>query len=166
MENMGVLGKVVDYLLLLSFFSITLTAQLDIPESILPHAYNPFYQVYTTLTQDYLVLEQPAFFKALMTLELVYQLPLALLNIYGLLYSKPWFNTTCLLFGASIVASTTAMVGDILNSQKASANLMAMYYPPFLPLGVLAIVRGVVGQSSKAAPSIGNGPSSAVKKRA
>ena len=143
-----------------------LDAQVLLPKALFPDVLGRVYSWYTTTYQDYLLLDEPHFFMALMKLELVLVLPLAILNTYGLLTSKPWFNTTCLLFGASIVASTTAMVGDILNSQKASANLMAMYYPPFLPLGVLAIVRGVVGQSSKAAPSIGNGPSSAVKKRA
>ncbi|GMI99834.1 hypothetical protein like AT1G05210 [Hibiscus trionum] len=163
---MGNLGKVVDGLLLLAFVGILVIVPLDIPDSVVPYDRNPFYKFYTAVSQDYLVLERPPFFMALMMLELFYLFPLAVLNIYGLLAGKPWFNSTCLIFGSSIIASTTAMVGDILGSGKPSAAFMARLYSPFIPLGVLAVVRGLVPLSCKAAPINANGPGLALKKKA
>ncbi|KAE8657389.1 hypothetical protein F3Y22_tig00116995pilonHSYRG00020 [Hibiscus syriacus] len=163
---MGNLGQVVNALLLLEFFSILVIVPLDIPESILPYHLNPLYRFYTTISRDYLVLDKPPFFMALMMLELFYLFPLAVLNIYGMLTAKPWFNSTCLLFGASLITSTTAMLGDILGSDKPSADFMAKLYSPFIALGALTVLRGLVPQRGTATPIIGNGPGSALKKKA
>ncbi|KAK8659373.1 hypothetical protein V6N13_029577 [Hibiscus sabdariffa] len=75
------------------------------------------------------------------------------------------FNSTCLIFGASLLTATAAMLGDILGSDKPSADLMVKLYSPLLALGSLAILRGLVPQSSTTAPNVVNGPTSTLKKR-
>ncbi|XWS34282.1 hypothetical protein CRYUN_Cryun21dG0027500 [Craigia yunnanensis] len=167
---MGALCKVVDVILLLTFLTISvvapfLDAQAYLPESIFPNVLIRLHKWYTIEHQDYLLVEKPHFFIALMKLELVFQWPLALLNIYGMLASKPWFNTTCLIFGASVITSMTAILGEMVGSQKASDKLVMMY-SPFWGFGVLALLRGLVSQCSKAPPTIGNGPALARKKMA
>ena len=107
---MGVLCKVVDVILLLTFLAISvvapvLDAQIYLPQSMFPNVLIRLYNWYSIEHQDYLLVDKPHFFTALMMLELVFQWPLALLNIYGLLTSKPWFNTTCIIFGASVITS-------------------------------------------------------------
>ena len=107
---MGALCKVVDVILLLTFLTISvvapfLDAQTYLPQSIFPNVLIRLYKWYTIENQDYLLVDKPHFFTALMKLELVFQWPLALITIYGLLTSKPWFNTTCLIFGASVITS-------------------------------------------------------------
>ncbi|KAL4348800.1 hypothetical protein GQ457_17G015090 [Hibiscus cannabinus] len=166
---MGIIGKAVHAILLLAFFFIVAIAPLDVqiflPDSIVPDLVKPLYRWYTTTTGDYLMLEKPHFFRALMMVELFLLFPLALLNTYGLLTSKPWFNSTCLIFGASLLTATAAMLGDILGSDKPSADLMVKLYSPLLALGSLAILRGLVPQSSTTAPNVVNGPTSTLKKR-
>ncbi|XWS64102.1 hypothetical protein CRYUN_Cryun06bG0158100 [Craigia yunnanensis] len=110
------------------------------------------------------MVEKPHFLVALVWLELVFQWPLVLLNIYGILASKPWFNTTCLIYGASVITGMTALLGEMLGSQKAS-DILLMMYSPFMGLGILALLRGLVPQSGKA-PTIGKRHALARKKRA
>ncbi|XP_022775736.1 sigma intracellular receptor 2-like [Durio zibethinus] len=167
---MGALGKVVDLILLLTFLAISVVApfldsQTFLPQSMFPDFLVRFYKWYAIENQDYLLLEKPHFFIALMKLELFFVWPLALLNIYGLLTSKPWFNTSCLIFGAALITSTTAMVGDMIGSQKPSSDKLVMMYSPFIAFGALAVLRGLVSQC-KASTSIRNGPTLVTKKRA
>ncbi|XWS69530.1 hypothetical protein CRYUN_Cryun04dG0186900 [Craigia yunnanensis] len=167
---MGALCKVVDVILLLTFLTIlvvspVLDAQIYLPESMFPNVLIRLYKWYSIEHQDYLLVDKPHFFTALMKLELVFQWPLALLNIYGLLTSKPWFNTTCIIFGASVITSMTAILGEMIGSEKASDKLVMMY-SPFWGFGVLALLRGLVSQWGKASPTIGNGPALGRKKMA
>ncbi|XVE85644.1 hypothetical protein DITRI_Ditri17bG0107000 [Diplodiscus trichospermus] len=170
---MGALCKVVDTILLLAFVLISVVAplfdsQTCLPESIYPELLVGMKNWYAGEYQDFLVVEKPHFFVALVWLEFVFQWPLALLNVYGMLASKPWFNTTSLVFGASLTTSMAAILGEILGSRKASDKLLMMY-SPFLGFGVLALMRGLLHlapQSGKAAPTIGKAPALARKKRA
>ncbi|KAK8604270.1 hypothetical protein V6N13_099217 [Hibiscus sabdariffa] len=166
---MGLIGKVVDAVLLVTFVSMSvvpllLDFQALVPESMVPDVLVRLYKWYTIEHQDYLLLERPAFFMALMKVELCFTWPLAIINLYGLLTSKPWFKSTCLIFGSALFTSTTAMVGDMLGSTKPMADKLAMMYSPFIAMGLLAVLRGLVLPSTKA--SFANGPASALKKRA
>ncbi|XP_022775737.1 sigma intracellular receptor 2-like [Durio zibethinus] len=166
------LCKVVDSILLLMFVLISVAAplvdsQTCLPETIYPDLLVRIYKWYAAEFQHFLLVEKPHFFVALVWLELVFQWPLALLNVYGMLASKPWFNTTCLIFGASFITSLAAIVGEILGSPKASDKLLKSYYP-FMGFGVLALLRGLLlpeSQPAKDSLTIGNGPALARKKR-
>ncbi|KAK6252064.1 hypothetical protein QUC31_013784 [Theobroma cacao] len=167
---MGILCKVVDALLLVVFVVMLLLgplidAQTVLPESSFPDVLIRLKQSYANEYQDYLMVEKPQFFVALVWLELVFQWPLVVLNIYGILASKPWFNTTCLIYGASVITSMAAILGELLGSQKATDKLLMMY-TPFMGVGVLALLRGLVPQSGRASSSIGKRPALARKKRA
>ncbi|XP_022734771.1 sigma intracellular receptor 2-like [Durio zibethinus] len=168
---MGAFCKVVDATLLLIFVLISVVAplfdsQTCLPESIYPDLLVRMNKWYAGEYQDFLVVEKRHFFVALVWLELAFLWPLALLNVYGMLGSKPWFNTTCLLFGASLTTSMAAILGEMVGSAKTSDKLL-MIYSPFLGFGVLALMRGLlVPKSGKGAPTIGKGPALARKKRA
>ncbi|KAE8661472.1 hypothetical protein F3Y22_tig00113725pilonHSYRG00444 [Hibiscus syriacus] len=60
-------------------------------------------------------------------------------------------------------AGRPAMVGDMLGSQKPMADKLALMYSPFIALGFLAVLRGLLLPSTKAA--FANGPASGLKKR-
>lgn len=107
---MGVLLKLIDILLFLFFLVIALAAPLIDAQTCLPLSFYPDFLVdlknsYARDYGDYLVAEKPDFFKGIVWLELLFQWPLALLNLYGILGGKPWFNTTCLIYGASCITS-------------------------------------------------------------
>ncbi|XVE74486.1 hypothetical protein DITRI_Ditri12bG0020400 [Diplodiscus trichospermus] len=166
---MGVLCKVVDLILFLTFLSVSVVtpvmdAQLFLPQSMFPNAFISLFKWYTTITQDYLLMEKPYFFTALIKLEVFFLLPLALLNIYGMLTSKPWFNTTCIIFGTSLFTCATAMLGELIVSEKSSDKLV-MLYSPFWGSGVLALLRGLLSQNGKASATIGNGPAALGSKK-
>ncbi|XWS23007.1 hypothetical protein CRYUN_Cryun29cG0084300 [Craigia yunnanensis] len=166
---MGILCKVVDTVLLVVFVVMLLAgplidAQLVLPETTFLDVLIRLKQSYAEEYQDYLMVEKPHFFVALVWLGLVFQWPLLLLNIYGILASKPWFNTTCLIYGASVITAMAALLGELLGSQKASDKLLKMY-SPFMGVGILALLRGLVPQSGKAS-TIGKRPALARKKRA
>ncbi|TKY66963.1 Transmembrane protein 97 [Spatholobus suberectus] len=107
---MGVVLKLVDAILLLFFLFVTVVAPLIDAQMCLPVSYFPDILVqlkarYTHKYDDYLAAEKPRFFVGLVWLELLFQWPLALLNLYAILTSKPWFNTTCLIYGVSVSTS-------------------------------------------------------------
>ncbi|WRX14544.1 hypothetical protein QQP08_007031 [Theobroma cacao] len=160
---MGALCKVLDAILLRMLVLISVAAPLRDSQSVLHESIYP--ELLVREYQDIFLLEKPHFFRALLWLELVCQWPLALLNVYGMLASKPWLNTTCRIFGASLVTSMAAILGELLGSPKASDKLL-MVYSPFTGFGILAMLRGLVPHSGKAAPTTGKGPALARKKRA
>ncbi|KAJ1404329.1 Sigma intracellular receptor 2 [Sesbania bispinosa] len=167
---MGVMLKLVDAILFLFFLLIALVAPLIDAQTCLPLSYFPEFLVqlktwYTQEYGDYLVSEKPHFFVGLVWLELLFQWPLALLNLYAILSSKPWFNTTCLIYGVSVSTSMVAVLSEMMLSNKASDKLLSMYVP-FMGLGVLATLRGLLAHSSKATSAHGKRPAMARKKRA
>jgi hypothetical protein len=112
---MGVALKLVDAILLLFFLLIAIVVPLIDAQTVLPLSYFPDLLVdlknwYTNEYQDYLVLEKPHFFVGLVWLEILFQWPLALLNLYAIFASKPWFSTTCLIYGVSVSTSMVCLV--------------------------------------------------------
>lgn len=107
---MGFVLKLVDAILFLFFLLIAIAAPLIDAQTCLPLSYFPDFLVnvktwYTNEYGDYLVANKPHFFVGLVWLELLFQWPLSLINIYGILSSKTWFNTTCLIYGVSLSTS-------------------------------------------------------------
>lgn len=108
--KMGVLLKLVDAILFLFFLLIAIVAPLIDAQTCLPLSYFPDFLIniktwYTNEYGDYLVADKPHFFVGLVWLELLFQWPLSLLNLYAMLSSKHWFNTTCLIYGVSLSTS-------------------------------------------------------------
>ncbi|CAJ1979043.1 unnamed protein product [Sphenostylis stenocarpa] len=167
---MGVVLNLIDAILLLFFLLIAVVAPLIDAQTCLPLSYFPDILVqlkenYTHDYGDYLVAEKPHFFVGLVWLELLFQWPVALLNLYAILTSKPWFSTTCLIYGVSTSTSMVAILSEMMNSNRASDKLLTMYVS-FMGLGVLALLRGLLTCSSKSTSVLGRRPALARKKRA
>ncbi|KAK3230755.1 hypothetical protein Dsin_002636 [Dipteronia sinensis] len=97
---------------------------------------------------DYLFAEKPYFFIGVVWLELLFLSPFSIVNIFGILCSRPWFNTTCLIYDISIATPITTLLGELMGSRKASEKLIMMYSPS-MGLGVLAFLCGLILCSSK-----------------
>ncbi|KAK7404914.1 hypothetical protein VNO78_05964 [Psophocarpus tetragonolobus] len=164
---MGFVCKLVDLILFLFFLLIAVVAPLFDAQMCLPQSYFPEFLVqlkehYSHDYGDYLVAEKPHFFVGLVWLELLFQWPLSLLNLYAILTSKNWFNTTCLVYGVSVSTSMVAILSEMMNSKRASEKLLTLY-ASFMGLGVLALLRGLTCSSRT---SVGKRPALARKKRA
>jgi hypothetical protein len=126
---MGVVLKLVDAILFLFFLLIAIVAPLIDSQTCLPLSYFPDFLInvktwYTNEYGDYLVAEKPHFFVGLVWLELLFQWPLSLINLYAILSSKPWFNTTCLIYGVSL---STSMVFSFSFINLCFFNLLQFY---------------------------------------
>ncbi|KAI4322546.1 hypothetical protein L6164_022228 [Bauhinia variegata] len=167
---MGFVVKLIDATLFLFFLVIALAAPLLDAQTCLPLTYFPDFLIdlkkwYSNEYDDYLIIEKPHFFIGLVWIELLFQWPLVLLNLYAILAGKPWYQTTCLIYGASLSTSMAAVLSEMMGSKKASDKLMSLYFP-FMGVGVLAILRGLLPHSTRTFSSNGKRPLIARKKRA
>ncbi|KAG7022872.1 Transmembrane protein 97 [Cucurbita argyrosperma subsp. argyrosperma] len=166
---MGALLKLVDVLLFLAFLLLAVVVPLIDFQEVFPKSFYPDFVIdlkrwYVAQSGDYLMAEAPHFVVGLIWFELLFQWPLLFLNLYAFLSSKAWYKTTCLIYGVSLVSSMSATMGEVVGSNRASNTLLTIYWP-FMGLGVLATLRGLVPCSSKA-PINGPRPSNGRKKRA
>ncbi|XP_057493863.1 uncharacterized protein LOC130779281 [Actinidia eriantha] len=96
---------------------------------------------------EYLATRKPSFFVALIGLEVVFQWPLAVMNLYGIsLGGRPrWFRATTAVFGSSYCTSMVAVVAELKwpssSSYRVSDNLLMAYFL-LIGCGVLIILRG------------------------
>ncbi|XP_030546274.1 sigma intracellular receptor 2-like [Rhodamnia argentea] len=167
---MGALLKLTDAILFLFFLLIAivaplLDAQTCLPESLFPDILLDLHKWYGREVGDYLVVEKPLFYVGFVWLEILFLWPLSILNLYGIVAAKSWFNTTCLIYGVSVATSMAAIMSEVIGSGKASDNLLMVYFP-FVGLGLLAILRGLLPYSTKTTSNISKRPAFARKKRA
>ncbi|XP_028751766.1 sigma intracellular receptor 2 [Neltuma alba] len=169
-REMGFAVKVIDAVIFLFLLVIALAAPLLDAQTFIPHTYYPGFLVqlknwYSREYGDYLVIDKPPFFVGLVCFELIFQWPLVLLNLYAILTSKPWLNTTCLIYGVSLSTSMVVILSDMVGSGRASAKLLILYCP-FMAFGVLATLRGLLSHSTGTYSSVGKRPAVPRKKRA
>ncbi|KAK9924564.1 hypothetical protein M0R45_032928 [Rubus argutus] len=102
---MGALLMLIDAILFFFFIIMAMApmvdAQLVLPLSLFPEWMVEYKNWYIREFDDYCYVEKPHFFVGLVLVELVFQWPLGLANLYGMLAGKSWYNTTCLVYGAS-----------------------------------------------------------------
>ncbi|KAI8014510.1 hypothetical protein LOK49_LG05G02054 [Camellia lanceoleosa] len=124
-----------------------LTPNLDPNNNLLVHHLKPLYEF---KYGDYLVTNKPAFFVALVWLEVVFLWPLQLLNLYGILSPHAsWLPLTFLLFGASYCTTMYAVLAEVMSHTV--SDTLIMFYLLFIGCGVLSILRGLLTYYSSAA---------------
>ncbi|KAJ4980593.1 hypothetical protein NE237_031430 [Protea cynaroides] len=143
--------KLVDVILFFFFLVIAVAAPLIDSQTCLPMHLFPEFLVdlkswYARQYEDYLLVEKPDFFVGIIWLELFFQWPLSVANLYAILAKKSWFSTTCLIYGVSTSTSMVAIFGELMRSGKASDKLLMVYFP-FLGFAILAFLRGLVPRS-------------------
>ncbi|GMP48041.1 hypothetical protein CsSME_00015538 [Camellia sinensis var. sinensis] len=116
--------------------------------NLLVHHLKPLYEF---KFGDYLATNKPAFFVALVWLELVFLWPLQLLNLYGIILSPhpSWLGLTFLLFGASYCTAMYAILAELMSHTV--SDTLIMLYLLFIGCGVLSILRGLLTDYSSAA---------------
>ncbi|KAH9613888.1 hypothetical protein KSS87_005424 [Heliosperma pusillum] len=165
---MGCAIKLIDAVLFLSFLVMAIVVPLFDAQTCLPQEYYPKVLVdlnswYSSEYGDYLLVEKPHFFMGLIWMELCVLWPLSIINLYALISGKSWFNTTCLIYGASMTTSMVAIISELIGSNKAPDTLKMIYYP-FMGIAVLTFLRGLLCSSCDA-PTVGKKPVLAARKK-
>lgn len=116
---MGALIKLVDVLLFIFFLVIAIVAPLIDSQLILPLEFYPKALVdlnkwYKQEYNDYLSAEKPHFYVGLVGVQLFFQWPLAVINLYGIAAGKSWLHTTCLMYGASTFTGMVSLHPSLL----------------------------------------------------
>ncbi|KAM0861608.1 hypothetical protein ACQ4PT_045775 [Festuca glaucescens] len=163
---MGVVSAVADAVVVLFSLTITLSFPLLGAQSILPRSLNPVplqdvKRWYADEFGDYLLAQPPAFLRGLFWLELAFLWPLAVATLYGVLARRRWAATTSLMAGVSTLTSTSAILGEILGSGRATPRLLQLYVP-YIVFSVVAILRGLCSCS---APLLASSAQKKKKKR-
>ncbi|KAL7218965.1 hypothetical protein ACSBR2_012100 [Camellia fascicularis] len=167
---MGVLIKLIDAVLLFFFLVVILAAPAFDAQACFPSKFFPNFLVdhnlwFTSEYGEYLLIEKPSFFVGLMWLELLFQWPLAIANLYAILVGgKPRFNSTCLVYGVSVFTGMVAVLAELILSSRIM-NVLMMMYLPFLGFAILAILRSLLPCSRQTKMNTGV-PALGRKKRA
>ncbi|KAL1821735.1 hypothetical protein DCAR_0418154 [Daucus carota subsp. sativus] len=166
---MGSLTKLIDAVLFLFFLVIAVAApvldfQTCLPRDLYPDALVNLKKWYADIYGDYLVAEKPHFFVGIVWVELLFQWPLSIAALYGILGGKSWVRTVSLMYGSSTLTAMVAILAEMRNSGKASEKLFMLYYP-FLGFALLAILRGLLPHSGRTT-TLGKRPLFNRKKRA
>ncbi|CAL5336479.1 unnamed protein product [Camellia sinensis] len=165
---MGVLIKLIDAVLFFFFLVLILAAPAFDAQVCFPSKFFPNFLVdlnlwFTSKYGDYLLIEKPSFFVGLMWLELLFQWPLAIANLYAILVrGKPWFNSTCLVCG--VFTRMVVVLAELILSSRIT-NVLMMMYLPFLGFAILAILCGLLPCSRQTKMNAGV-PTLGRKKRA
>ncbi|CAE6025172.1 unnamed protein product [Arabidopsis arenosa] len=159
---MGAVCKLIDAVLFLYFALMAIVAplidgQMSLPGDIYPAFLVDLNRWYIDEFGDYLAKEKPHFLVGLIWNELLLLWPLSIVNVYAILAGKSWFSTTSMVYGASVVTSMAAILGEMIGSGKASEKLL-MIYVPFMGIGILALLRGLLSQSNKSGGAVGKRP--------
>jgi len=108
-KKMGALGKLINISLFFFFALMAINVPLLNGQILFPGIYpkllTDLKDWYSSEFNDYLFIEKPLFFVGLVWHEIIFLLPLSIVNIYAILTSKSWFGTTSLLYGASFLTS-------------------------------------------------------------
>ncbi|CAN6574305.1 unnamed protein product [Malus baccata var. baccata] len=158
---MGVFVKIIDGFLFVNFAmaavcAVLIDTQLCLPPSLFPSSVVEIKNWYAREFDDYLVEQKPHFLVGLIWVELILQWPLLVANLYAILTAKPWFNTTCLVYGVSFFTTMGAVLTEMLRSGKASKKMLNVHYAA-MGLAVLSILRGLLPPSAAATPTSGKG---------
>lgn len=120
---MGAVVKLIDATIFLFLVVIVVGAplidsQICLPPSIFPNFLIDLKNWYTSEFGDYFFTNTPHFFVGMVWLQLLFQWPLALLNLYGILGSKSWFKTTCLMYGVSVISTMVKFSYSIISLMR------------------------------------------------
>lgn len=100
------------------------------------------YQRYVSNFSDPLMKNPPSWFQAILFEELVFQLPLAILIMYGLMNKRYWVRLPCIIFGTHVVSQVSLIIYEFCKSISVSYAqktwLIAIYLPVFIFPTVMA----------------------------
>jgi hypothetical protein len=116
-------------------------SQAVFPSVFFPQSLLDAVQWYVHLSGDYLVRDKPPFFRGLVLAELVFQLPLLVVNSYAFIAGKGWGRITGILFGAQLFTTMVPIFADLLATNVPTRNLLLGIYLPYIIMPVIILAR-------------------------
>ncbi|XP_028795311.1 uncharacterized protein LOC114750841 [Neltuma alba] len=133
-------------MLVVAVACVLIYTQVLLPQAPFPHFLVQLKNWYVDRYDHYLLRERPPFFVGLIWYEFLFDVPIIVLNLYAILTAKPWFKTTCLIYGVAVCTAMTAVLPEMLAAGEKSSKLMSIYIP-LIGLGVVAALRGLPSHS-------------------
>lgn len=138
--------RIADAILLFFFFFISIAAPLIDAQACVPSGFFPQVLVevkswYGREYGDFLMIEKPGFFLGVVWMELLFQWPLAVANVYGIIRERWWYKTTCLMYG---VSTCTGMVSTHIHNtrkKKSFFPFLSFYSCQFFALWCTSFLR-------------------------
>lgn len=122
--------RIADAILLFFFFFISIAAPLIDAQACVPSGFFPQVLVevkswYGREYGDFLMIEKPGFFLGVVWMELLFQWPLAVANVYGIIRERWWYKTTCLMYG---VSTCTGMVSTHIHNTREEKSFFFLFF--------------------------------------
>ncbi|XP_058218390.1 uncharacterized protein LOC131329320 [Rhododendron vialii] len=156
-----VTDKVRDRILVVFLAVFAVAAPLDAGLLLLfrdgPSSSSPLL-LYSKKYGEYLATQKPAFFVALLWIEVAFQWPLAAMILYGLLrrpQPPQWFRSIALVFGASYCTSMITVAAELKWSFHTVSPALLIVYLLLIGCGVLVILRGLLPCPAESTPTNG-----------
>jgi hypothetical protein len=112
-----------------------------LPATLVPKQVRDLTQSYVKFSGDYLVATQPPFFKGLVYMEVLLQLPLLILNCYAFIAGKDWGRITGIIYSSHVATTMFPIFADILAKNIPTQNLLIGIYIPYLIVPLILLAR-------------------------
>lgn len=142
---MGSFARNFDRLVIIFFLAhIPATLFFD-SQAVLPREWYPKWALATNAKYlsdfgDPLMSGMPPWFKVLVWMEVVLQLPFFFVGLYAFVLRRNWIRTPALLYGINVASTMVPILGELALSPRQDFNrpvLLAIYMPFLLvPLGI------------------------------
>ncbi|XP_058071366.1 uncharacterized protein LOC131220507 [Magnolia sinica] len=131
------------FFLLIAVFVLLIDVQICFPTRTFPQFLVDLKEWYIEEFDDFLMVERPPLIVAAVWLVILFQWPLAIASIFGIIGKKSWYKTTYLMYGVSACSVMAPVLGHMIGTGKAS-DKMVMIHSSVLGPALIAILRGLV----------------------
>ena len=151
----GTISKIMSAFFIAYFLShipptLLIDGQLVFPD-LYPKILKDVFKYYIDTFGDPLMAKGPVWFRSLIWLELVIQLPLFVICSYGLWRKTSWSRMACILYSAHVCTAMVPVLSEltahVLNGGKPT---LIAFYAPFLVIPLLLLVTMLRDQPVKA----------------
>lgn len=116
-------------------------SQVLVPAKFVPKPLRDLTRSYVEYSGDYLVGDQPPFLKGLVFSEVLFQIPLLILNSYAFAAGKDWGRITGIIYASHVATTMFPLFADILAKKVPTQNLLIGIYTPYLIVPFIILAR-------------------------
>jgi hypothetical protein len=112
-------------------------------KSYFPRVLQEVIEWYVSTYGDFLIANPPVWFKSIVALEIIFQLPFFFVAIYALIRKRNWIRIPAIVYGAHVSTTVWPILAEICVSSvepSVKATLLMFYTPYFvIPLTLMVV---------------------------